>query len=122
VFFQVFHDGTFELRDTLEGAATNAFSGDVGEEPLDHVDPGSRGRREVQMEAGMGLEPSLYARRLMRGIVVNDEMEIETGGGLLVDQPENRNSRCRWRGMQVPITLPSSMFSAANRVVVPLRL
>ena len=35
---------------------------------------------------------------------------------------KRRNSRCRWRGMHWPMTLPSSMFSAANRVVVPLRL
>ena len=88
VVFQVFHDGAFELRDTLEGAAADTFSGDLGEEPLDHVEPGSRGRREVQMEAGMGFEPALYGRRLMGGVVVNDEMEIETGGGLLVDQSE----------------------------------
>src|SRR5439155_9982346 len=36
----------------------------------------------------MGFEPALYSRSLMRGIIVNDEMEIETGGGLLVDQSE----------------------------------
>ena len=59
-----------------------------GEEAFDHVEPGSRGRREVQVEAGMRLEPALYRRGLMGGIVVDDEMEIETGGGLLVDQFE----------------------------------
>jgi hypothetical protein len=42
----------------------------------------------VQMEAGMRLDPALYGRSLVSGIVVNDEMEIETGGGLLVDQFE----------------------------------
>ena len=88
VLFQVFHDGTFELLDTFEDAAANTFSGDLGKEPLDHVEPGSRGRCEVQMEAGMGFEPALYGRSLMRGIVVNDEMEIETSGCLLVDQSE----------------------------------
>ena len=35
VVFQVFHDGAFELRDTLEGAAADTFSGDLGEEALD---------------------------------------------------------------------------------------
>jgi hypothetical protein len=47
------------IREALEGAAANAFSSDLGEEPLDHVEPGGRGRREVQMEAGMSLEPAL---------------------------------------------------------------
>ena len=42
-----------ELGDAVEGAATNAVSGDLGEEALDHVEPGSRGRREVRMKARM---------------------------------------------------------------------
>ena len=88
-----------------------------GEEALNHVEPGSRGRREVQMEARMGLEPALYGRRLVGGIVVDDQVEIETGrGSMMISLRKRRNSRCRWRGMQVPITLPSSMLSAANRV------
>ena len=86
--FEVTPDGGFELRDALERAAADAISGDQAEKTLDLVEPGRRSRREVQMEAGMGFEPALYGRRLMRGIIVNDEMEIETGGGLLVDQSE----------------------------------
>jgi hypothetical protein len=52
-------------------------------------------------------------------------MEIATGGGLLVDQSEKAQKfamSMTQRGTQVPITLPSNMFGAANRVVVPLRL
>jgi len=64
------------------------FAGDLGEEAFDHVEPGRRGRCEVQMEARMYLEPALHGRGLVSGIVINDEMEIETGGGLLVDQPK----------------------------------
>jgi hypothetical protein len=83
-----------------------------GEEALNHVEPGSRGR-----EARMGLEPALYGRRLVGGIVVDDQVEIETGrGSMMISLRKRRNSRCRWRGMQVPITLPSSILSAANRV------
>jgi hypothetical protein len=53
----------------------------------------------------MGFEPALYGRSLMRGIIVNDEMEIETGGVCWsINLRKRRNSRCRWRGMQVPIT------------------
>jgi hypothetical protein len=59
-----------------------------GEEALNHVEPGSRGRREVQMEARMGLEPALYGRRLVGGIVVDDQVEIETGRGSMIDQLE----------------------------------
>jgi hypothetical protein len=41
----------------------------------------------------------------------------------MIDQlKEAQHLSVPWRGVQVPITLPSSMPSAANRVVVPLRL
>src|SRR5882757_7556759 len=69
-------------------AATDAVSGDLGKEPLNHVEPGSRGRCEVQMETWMPFDPALYGRGLVGGIVVNDQMEIETGRGLMIDQPE----------------------------------
>jgi hypothetical protein len=62
------------------------FSGDLGEEALHHVESGSRVRGEVQVETGMGFEPALYRRRLMGGIVVDDQIESEIGWGLLVDQ------------------------------------
>lgn len=93
VVLQVFHNGAVELRDALEDAAADAVSGDLGEEPLNHVEPGSRGRREVQMEAGMRFDPALYGWGLVSGVVVNAEMEIETGGGLLVDQFESAGTR-----------------------------
>jgi hypothetical protein len=70
-----------QTSDALEGTAADAFAGDLGEEAFDHVEPGRRGRSEVQMEARMYLEPALHGRGLVSGIVINDEMEIETGGG-----------------------------------------
>ena len=45
----------FKIGDACEGTASGEISGDLGEEALNHVEPGSRGRREVQMEAFMGL-------------------------------------------------------------------
>ena len=85
---QVIHNGVLELGDALEGPAANAVSGDLGEEALDHVEPGSRGRREVKVETRMGLEPALHGRGFMGGVVVNHEMKVETLWGLLIDQLE----------------------------------
>lgn len=86
-------------------------------------EPGSRGRREVQMEARMLLEPALDGRRLMGGVVVDDQVEVESGRGPMIDQLEKAQELSMpVGGMHVPITLPSSMLRAANRVVVPLRL
>ena len=40
------------------------------------------------MKAGMLFDPALHGRSFVSGVVVNDEMEIKTGGGLLVNQFE----------------------------------
>lgn len=53
VLFQVFHDGRVQFGNAFEGVATDSVAGDLGEEPLDHIEPGRRGGREVQMEARM---------------------------------------------------------------------
>jgi hypothetical protein len=55
VVLQAFYDGSLKIGDACEGTASGEISGDLGEEALNHVEPGSRGRREVQMEAFMGL-------------------------------------------------------------------
>jgi hypothetical protein len=88
VVLQVPHNSALELGDALEGAAPDAVSGDLGEKALDHVKPGGRGRREVQMEARMRCDPALHGCGLLSGIVINDKMEIETRWGLLFDQLE----------------------------------
>ncbi len=47
VLFEVVVDGHLQVDDGVEYAATDALSGDLGEEPLDQVEPGRRGRREM---------------------------------------------------------------------------
>src|SRR5258708_38049276 len=39
----------------------------------------------MQVEARMHLEPALYCRGLVSGTVVDDQMQVEIGGGLLID-------------------------------------
>src|SRR6516225_6990313 len=68
-----------------EGAAADPVAGDLGKEALDHIEPGSRGRCEVQMEARMGLEPALNGSGLVGGIIIDDQMQVEVGRGPLVD-------------------------------------
>lgn len=75
VVVQVIHDGAIELGDAGEGAAADAVSGDLGEEAFNRGEPESRGRREVQTEAWMRLEPALYGRGLVGGIVIGDQVE-----------------------------------------------
>jgi hypothetical protein len=43
------------------------------------VGQGGQEQREVQVEARMRLEPALYRRRLVGGIVADDQVKIEIG-------------------------------------------
>ena len=98
--FQVYHDGNLEFGDALEGAAPDAVSGDLGKN-----------------------RSAIYRRGLVSGIVVNDEIEIQTSRGLPVDQFEKVPELAMWMTRHAsPDNLAVEHVSAANRVVVPLRL
>ena len=58
----------------VEDAAFEATSRELGEEAFDRVDPGGRGRREVEGEAGMALEPGHDLGVLVRAVIVQDHM------------------------------------------------
>ena len=89
VVIDVFHDGSLELGNAFEDASSaDAVAGNLGEEPLDHIEPGCRGGHEVQVEAGMLFKPALYGGGLMCGVVIGNQMQIGTGRDLLIDLPE----------------------------------
>src|SRR5439155_14105609 len=50
--------------------------------------PGSTGRREVDVESRMPLQPALDGGMFVGGIVVHDQMELFVIGGSIVDQPQ----------------------------------
>ena len=52
-------DGVLKFGDGLEDAAPDAPSGDDGEETLDGIEPGGRGRREMEDPARMIGQPRL---------------------------------------------------------------
>ena len=85
VVVEIVHDGLLQFAGGFEDAAADALSGDLGKEPLDHVEPRPGGGREVQVEARMPLEPAFYRGGLVGGIIVNDQMQVEVGRRLLVD-------------------------------------
>ena len=76
MIFQVFHDSPLEIGDALESATADTLSGDLGEKAFDHIGPGSRGRRKVQMQAGIRLDLTLHGRGLMSGVVIDNKMEV----------------------------------------------
>ena len=70
VLQQVIVDRFFEVIDAAIAPAADALCGDLGEEAFDEVHPGRACRREVQLEAGMFLQPGHHLGRLVGGVVV----------------------------------------------------
>src|SRR3954468_16324935 len=65
-------DRVLKVGNGGEHAASDAFAGDGREEALDGVDPGCRGRGEVEHPARMFCQPCLDLRMFVRGVVVGD--------------------------------------------------
>jgi hypothetical protein len=79
-----------EFGDVVEGPSPDALASDFGEEPLNEVEPGTGCRREVQCEAFASRQPALNGRRLVGGVVVEDQVQIEMCGRLAVDGFQKR--------------------------------
>src|SRR5262249_26934007 len=118
-------DRGLQVGDRAEDAAADALPGHFGEEILDGVEPGGRGRGEVEGPARMARQPGQHFGVFVRGIVVMSStvwITLPAGTWRSMVLRKRMNSLWRWRCMQRPITVPSSTLSAANRVVVPCRL
>ncbi len=77
VVFEIIVDRALEVDDGVEHAAPDALSSDLGEEALDQIEPGRRGRREMHVEARMPGQPRLDFGMLVGGVVVGDQMDIK---------------------------------------------
>src|SRR6056297_84407 len=76
VLQEVVVDRALEIVDAGIAAASDAFDSDLCKEALDEVHPGRAGGREMQLEAGMFLEPGPHLGRLVGRVVVEDEMDV----------------------------------------------
>src|SRR5579862_6889695 len=72
----------------LKTPSLQALSGQFGEEAFNRVEPGGRGRGEMEMKPLVPSEPGLNLGMLVRGIVVHDQMEFPRGRGLTIDLVE----------------------------------
>src|SRR5690349_6563468 len=104
-------DGGLKLDDGMEDAAPQALVGQLGKEAFDHVDPRCRGWREMRVEAGVALQPTLHLRMLVGLVVVGDQVKIEVGRGVAVDSRQEapscvrdagRVAFCRTEGIGTP--------------------
>ena len=76
VLRDVSFNGLDQLVDISKATASDLLLRDVSKEALDHVEPGSTGRSEVNFEPRMALQPGLHRRMFMRRVVVHDQMKL----------------------------------------------
>ncbi len=66
-----------QVRHAVEYAVANAVVRDVAEPPLDNIQPRTAGRSEMHLKAWMAFEPRLDLGVLVRGVVVNEQMQVQ---------------------------------------------
>ena len=62
VFSEISIDGGLQVGDRVEDTAADALPGHLGKEVLDSVEPGSRGRREMEGPTRMTRQPGQHPR------------------------------------------------------------
>ena len=81
-------DGGLEVDDGSEDAAFQATPGQLGAEAFDGIEPGGQGRREVEDEARMPVEPSADLGMLAGGVIVEDDVDHLAGRYVGFDRVE----------------------------------
>ncbi len=81
-------DGRHERGHTLKAVTADPFVGDFAEPALDLIEPGGAGGSEVQMVARPFPEPGGDPRCLVRAVVVQHQVHVETGGDIVIDLVE----------------------------------
>lgn len=74
---EVLSDGGFELLGGAEATSTYLLFSQGGEEAFDLVEPTCRGRREVNVVAGMTDQPALHGGRFVGCIVVYHQTHLQ---------------------------------------------
>ena len=86
VHLDVLADGRFQLFHASEDTPSNALVGDFGKPALHQIDPRGLGGCEVKVESGALREPFPDERRLMGAVVIHDNVRLQSGGHISLDQ------------------------------------
>ena len=78
-------DGHLEIGHAGEYAAADALVGDIAQEPLDHIEPGRTGGREMDMKARVLVQPSQNLWVLVGHVVINDQVQLLGPERLAID-------------------------------------
>jgi hypothetical protein len=88
VGFEVETDCILELAGASVHPSLELLASQFSEPPLNLVDAGRVGRREVEVESGMSEQPALRRRRLVGAEVIEDEVDLEISRHLSIDTVE----------------------------------
>ena len=88
VVLDVSSDVGDQLAHTLDRAATNALLGDQSKPALDLIEPGRVGGRVMYVIARSRSEPRAHLGLLVRGVVVDDQMDVQLGWHAVIDMTE----------------------------------
>ena len=86
----VFLDFGSKFFDALECSAPDRFLGDDIEPDLNLIQPGCVGGRVMNVPSLMQSKPAFHLRMFMRGIVVNNHMDIKILRNVLVKMLQER--------------------------------
>lgn len=78
-------DGLLELARGTMGSAADAGLCEGGEPALDLIDPGSRGRGEMNMKSRTSSKPGADRCGLVGAVVVHDQMDVQIRRNTLLD-------------------------------------
>jgi len=88
MYVDVLADGCFQIFHAAKHTPSYAFISEFGEPSLDQVDPGTVGGCEVKMEPWTLGEPFPDEGGFVPAIVVHNDMNVESGGHVILDQVE----------------------------------
>ena len=74
VMVDVVVDSGDQLHDIPKHTASKAINGQVPKEAFHHIEPGSTGGCEVNMEPRMTIQPALDSGMFVSRVVVHDQM------------------------------------------------
>ena len=119
---EVAANGLLELLGRAMSAATDVALRERCEPTLDLVEPGCRGRSEVDVEPRVACEPGSDRRGLVRPVVVHHEVDVQLGRDAGLDGSQEPQELCTaMPAVQLADDPPVAISSAANSVVVPCR-
>ena len=78
--------------------------GQIAEPTLDHVEPRARSRHKMLVESFMAFEPRFDLRMLISGVIVHNQMQVQLGRGLLINQVQKLD----------PLLMPMAAHTRAN--------